>query len=304
VRLADGEALRAEHLVIATGARARAFPVDEKSGPVWTIRELADALALTRALPGSRRVAVIGGGFIGAEVASSARLLGLDVVVLEAASRPFAALLGPDVADRLARLHAEAGTELRCGVAVSRVEQVGDRQRIHLADGTQTEADVVVAGLGAVPNVEWLGGSGLVVDGAVPCDHNGRTPAQGIYAAGDVASWYDPRVGARHRHEHWTSAREHSRTVANQIVGLEDPLARGSVPYIWSDQYAKRIQVLGYPSGADRIEIADLDVERGSRLARYGRSGRLVAVVGCSAAGRTMQYRPQLARGRAAFDQE
>jgi 3-phenylpropionate/trans-cinnamate dioxygenase ferredoxin reductase component len=303
ITLANGSHLDADVVVIATGARARPFPVEPGCGPVWTVREIEDARGLNAALASARSVAMIGGGFIGAEVASSARQLGLDVVVLEAASQPFEALLGSEVATLLAQLHTAAGTRLRCGTAARGVTRHGSGQRIELADGTYEDADVVVAGLGAVPNVEWLARTGLVVGGTVQCDANGRTAAEGIYAAGDVAAWHSLELGAAYRHEHWTSAREQSRVVAHAIAGLEVPPAeRDTAPYIWSDQYGKRIQVLGYPVGADNVKIVDHDPERQAWLALYGRAGRLVAVVGCNRAAKTMRYRPKLAHGGVALD--
>lgn len=302
IELEDGSHLDADVIVLATGARARPFPVDENSGPVWTIRELADVVGLTEKLRTAERVAVIGGGFIGAEVASSAHQLGRDVVVIEAARQPFQALLGPEVASMLAALHTAAGTELRCGVRVEGVEQRTRGQRIHLADGSHLDADLVIAGLGALPNVEWLAVSGLIVDGAVACDATGRTTAEGIYAAGDVATWHNAGVGAAHRHEHWTSAREQSRIVAHQIAVVEGPSWQDNVPYVWSDQYGKRIQVLGHPAGADIIKLVEQDAKRGSFIALYGKAGRLVAVVGCNAAAKTMRYRPKLAAGGSEFD--
>ncbi|MBN9747770.1 hypothetical protein DMP23_42925 [Amycolatopsis sp. A1MSW2902] len=302
VELDDGQALTASNIVIASGAQARRFPADRTGGPIHTIRELTDAIELGDALSRAEQVVVIGGGFIGAEVASSARTLGRSVVVIEAAAKPFEALLGSDVASLLAELHVDAGTRLRCGTAVDRVAQVGPGQRVHLADGTYEDADVVVAGLGAAPAVGWLAGTGLVVDGAVRCDSAGRTAAEGIYAIGDVATWTNARDGAAHRHEHWTSAREQADLVAARISGTATDALPKSVPYVWSDQYGKRIQVLGRPAGADTVKVVDHDPQRGSWLALYGRSGILTAVAGCSAAARVMRYRPVLAAGDTSFD--
>jgi 3-phenylpropionate/trans-cinnamate dioxygenase ferredoxin reductase component len=297
VLLDTGEDITGDSVLIATGARARPFPVDEHSGTVWTIRELEDARDLAQVLTGGTRVAIIGGGFIGAEVASSARHLGCEVTVIEVSRLPFEPLLGAEVAVLLAELHRAAGTELRCGVLVTRVESLGPGQRLHMADGTVIDADVVVAGLGAIPNVEWLAGSKLVVDGVIPCDSHGRTAAQGIWAAGDVAAWHHPGLGLAYRHEHWTSARDQARIVAHDIAGVAGPRWEVNVPYVWSDQYGKRIQVLGYPAGADTVKVLEHDPARQSFLAVYGRAGRLVAVVGCNAAAKVMRYRPKLEDG-------
>ncbi|HEY3691657.1 MAG TPA: FAD-dependent oxidoreductase [Pseudonocardiaceae bacterium] len=294
VRLTDGSKVAADMIVIASGARARPFPTDELSGAVWTVRDLPDAIGLSSALAKAERVVIIGGGFIGAEVATSARALGCAVVLVEVGTLPFEPLLGIEVATRLARLHESGGTEVRCGVGVERVEQLAVGQRVHLADGSHVDADVVVAGLGAVLNVEWLAGSGLVGDRGVRCDDRGHTMRSGVYAVGDVATWTNGD-GVAVRHEHWTSAREQARIVAHEIAAIEGPRWSDSVPYVWSDQYGKRIQVLGSPAGADLVKVVDEDLGRGSFVALYARAGRLIGVVGCNAAGRTMRYRSRLA---------
>lgn len=295
VRLDSGEDVVGDAVIIASGARARAFPADEYSGPVWTIRDLEDARRLAPLLAPGKRLAVVGGGFIGAEVAASARQRGCEVTLVEMSPLPFEPLLGSEVASLLAQLHRRAGTTLRAGVAVQRVERRGPEQRIHLSDGTSFDADVVVAGLGAVPNVEWLAESKIVVDGAVACDEHGRTAVAGVWAAGDVSTWFNPTLGMSHRHEHWTSAREQARIVAHDIVGEPGPRWQEAVPYVWSDQYGARIQVLGHPAGAETIRIVERDDFKPSFLALYGRDGRLTAVVGCNAAGRVMRYRVKLA---------
>lgn len=296
VRLAGGSVVAADAMVIASGARARPFPTNDSSGQVWTVRELSDSIGLGAQLAKASRVAVIGGGFIGAEVAGSARSFGCSVVVIDAAGLPFEPLLGKEIASRLAELHTGGGTELRFGVGVSQVERIADGQRVHLADGGYVDADVVVAGLGAVPNVEWLAGSGLEVGGSVACDDRGHTAHPNVYAIGDVATWANVD-NVPTRHEHWTSAREQARIVAHQIAGVEAPSWHDTVPYVWSDQYGKRIQVFGHPTGADQVRVIDEDLKRGSFVALYSRVGRLVAVVGCNAAGKTMRYRAKLLAG-------
>lgn len=306
VLLGDGRSIRAESVVVASGARARPFPATAGGGEVRTIRELDDANALAPQLVRGARVAVIGGGFIGAEVASSARHLGCEVTIIEAGRLPFEALLGPNVATMLAQLHKAAGTSLRCGTVVTRVETLtgagapSPGQRLVLASGETIDADVVVAGLGAIPNAEWLANSGLLTAGTVHCDARGRA-APGIWAAGDIATWPDARDGVARRHEHWTSAREQARIVAHDIAGVDGPSWADSVPYVWSDQYGKRIQILGTPGGADEVKLIELDPVRLSFLAVYGHVGRLAAVVGCGAAAKVMRYRLKLADGGIPF---
>jgi NADPH-dependent 2,4-dienoyl-CoA reductase/sulfur reductase-like enzyme len=303
VFLDSGAPIRAQSLVIATGARARPFPAVAAGTEVRTIRGLDDAQRLAPELVPGARVAIIGGGFIGAEVASSARHLGCAVTVIEAASLPFEPLLGPEVAALLATLHRAAGTDLRCGAVVTMVESHGTGQRLILADGNAVDADVVVAGLGAIPNAEWLADSGLLSDGTVHCDVRGRAAVAGIWAAGDVATWPAPKDELGRRHEHWTSAREQARIVAHDIAGVKGPSWTDNVPYVWSDQYGKRIQILGTPDGADVVKIIEHNPAQQSFLAIYGRSERLAAVVGCGAATKVMRYRPKLADGGIPFSQ-
>ncbi|RZL85359.1 hypothetical protein EEB14_54450 [Rhodococcus sp. WS4] len=287
VVLETGEEIRAEAVVVATGARARRWPQTRTACHV--VREFQDALDLRDALDTARRVAVVGGGFIGAEVASSATTLGLEVVVVEAAPRPFENRVGAEVAELLLDLHNNAGVKVIAGVAVEEI----DGGVLRLADGhSRIDADVVVVGLGAVPVDEWLDDSGLTVAGGVVCDDRGRTGHPGVYAAGDVAAWPDPHTGKVRRHEHWTSAREQARIVASDIAGAEDgPKWSDAVDYVWSDQYGGRIQLLGSPHLSDDVRILDHDPSTGRFLALYGARGRLVGAVGCQAAVKVLRQR-------------
>ncbi|MBP0495889.1 NAD(P)/FAD-dependent oxidoreductase [Pararoseomonas indoligenes] len=295
ITLADGTRLRGDAVVIASGARARRFPAGLAEGPVWTIRDLADAHALRRQLRPGMRLAVVGGGFVGAEVASSARKLGLEVAVFEAAPLPFLRILGPTVAAELAALHEGAGVALRCGITVDRISRHGAAQRLHLSDGGSEEADLVVAGLGCLPNVEWLEGSGLPLVNGVVCDAFGRTGVDGIFAAGDAAAWFSPLAGRHERHEHWTAAREQARIVAAAIAGTEATAWEAFVPYFWSDLHGRRVQVLGDTAGAEEVSFAHRDEARGAFLVEYRHGGRIVGVAGCNAGARTMRYLAQLA---------
>jgi len=300
VTLADGTKLQGDAVVIASGARARTFPPGRAAGAVWTLRDLSDAQGLRPHLRPGARLAVVGGGFVGAEVASSARKLGLEVTVFEAARAPFLRILGPAVAAELAALHEAAGVALRCGVTVDRISQHGAVQRLHLSDGGTAEADLVVAGLGCLPNVEWLEGSGLPVLNGVVCDASGRTAQDGIFAAGDVAAWFNPSTGRHERHEHWTAAREQARIVAAGIAGTEAAPWGAFVPYFWSDLHGRRIQVLGETAAAEEVRFVHRDEARGAFLAEYRHHGRLTGVAGCNAGARTMRYLAQLGPAAAA----
>lgn len=297
IALASGEVLTADAVIIATGARARPFPITEGAGHIHVLRHLDHADGLRTALRAGSRLAVIGGGFIGAEVASSATGLSVEVVLIEAARLPFERLLGAQVAERLARLHAASGVELRCGAAVTKIEAMASgRRRLCLSDGTMLDADTVVAGLGSLPNVEWLDGCGIAVADGVICDERGRTSVPGIYAVGDVAAWMSGRAEKHERHEHWTAAREQGRIVAQELCGLCDTAWSDFIPYFWSDFHGKRIQMLGSTKGATSVEFVFDDIEKGAFLAEYSIHGALVGVVGCNAGARAMRYAPRLSR--------
>lgn len=300
VVLDSGERMAADHIIITTGARARPFPADRCTGHVHLLRDIEDANGLRSRLRRGKRLVVVGGGFIGAEVASSASQLGLDVVVIEAAALPLERILGGEIAARVARLHTQAGVALISGVAVEHIEYANDeRTAVILSDGRRLEADVVVAGLGSSPNVEWIANSGLKLSNGVICDETGQTDLPGIFAAGDVAAWLDPLTGFHHRHEHWTAAREQARIVAQTIAGDVTSVWRDFVPYFWSDLYGVRLQMLGSADSASDVRIVHEDHGKRAFVAEYHRAGELVGVVGCNAGARTMRYASRLVRNNA-----
>jgi NADPH-dependent 2,4-dienoyl-CoA reductase/sulfur reductase-like enzyme len=291
IRLKDGQRLTADAIVVATGARARPFPGSVPQDDVWTIRDLNDAACLKKRFESCSSVAVVGGGFIGAEVASSARKRGLAVMIVEIANQPFERLLGPEVAARLVGFHRQAGIEVLCQVAATGISRRATGGcDLTLSDGRQISADVVVVGMGSLPNHEWLAESGVATGNGVLCDAFGLTSVPGIYAAGDVAAWSDSKTGRHVRHEHWTSAREQGRIVAQHIAGQLPSAWSEFVPYFWSDMHGKRLQVLGDTEGADAVRFVFTNDEKQSFVAEYGRRGVLVGVAGCNAAGKTMQY--------------
>jgi 3-phenylpropionate/trans-cinnamate dioxygenase ferredoxin reductase subunit len=296
VLLDSGQRLTADRIIVATGARARPFPPNRGTGTIHLLRDQDDAMQLRALLRPGKRLVVIGGGFIGAEVASAAVGLGLDVVIIEAARLPFERVLGSQIAARLANLHVQAGVELLCGVSVERVESSGYGQRVFLAGGLRIDADVVVAGLGSLPNVEWLTSSGLELSSGILCDEQGSTGSSGIFATGDVAAWRDPFNGQHVRHEHWTAAREQARIVAQSISGEVITPWRDFVPYFWSDLYGIRLQMLGSAVDADDVRIIHQDDEKRAFVAEYRRAGELTGVLGSNAGARTMRYGSRLAR--------
>ncbi|MFF3513286.1 NAD(P)/FAD-dependent oxidoreductase [Streptomyces sp. NPDC002573] len=281
VRLADGREIRADGVVVATGAAARTLPGTEGLAGVYVLRTLDDARALRGDLARGGRLVVIGGGFVGAEVASTAYALGLDVTVVEAAPTPLAGPLGEAMGRVVAALHADHGVPLLCGVGVKGLSGERRVDSVLLEDGRGVPADTVVVGVGARPCVEWLQGSGIALDNGVKCGADGRTSVAGVVAVGDCANWYDPRTGTHRRVEHWTGALE--RPDAAVAALLADGATEPGVPrppYFWSDQYGVKIQFVGHAAGADSVTVEEGATDDRSFLAVYRRGGRPVAVLG------------------------
>lgn len=295
LRLADGRQVRADGFVIATGAAARTLPGSAGLAGVHTLRTLDDARALRDELALGGRLVVIGGGFIGAEVASTARALGLEVTVVEAAPAPLAGPLGEAMGAVVSALHADHGVALLCGVGVKGLSGERRVDAVLLEDGRTVPADIVVVGVGARPNVKWLEGSGVVLDNGVKCGADGRTSLAGVVAVGDCANWYDPRAGLHRRVEHWTGARERpDAAIAALLAGgaVEPGVPRP--PYFWSDQYGVKIQFAGHAAGADSVTIEDGTPDGRNVLAVYRRSGIPVAVLGMNQPRLFTRWRKQI----------
>ncbi|MBT2439546.1 FAD-dependent oxidoreductase [Streptomyces sp. ISL-36] len=289
--LENGRTLVTDAVVIATGASARRLPGDTGLAGVHTLRTLDDARALRDALgAGTRRVVVVGGGFIGAETASSCASLGHDVTVVEAAPLPLAPQLGPEMAAVCAGLHRRGGTELITGTGVARLHGRATVTGVELTDGRVLPADVVVVGIGAVPNTSWLAGSTLLLSDGVLCDDGCVTALPQVVAVGDVA-----RVGGR-RTEHWTSATEQPAVaVRNLLAGRTVDTSR-SLPYFWSDQYGARIQFAGRRREGDTVRVVEGATEEGSFLCLYERDGRTTGVLAVDRPRSFMRARRKLAR--------
>ena len=302
VELADGATLHADAIVVATGLAARTLP-GQPTG-VHTLRTLDDALALRAALERASSLLVIGGGFIGAEVASSARTRGLAVTVLEALPVPSARALGRGAGRADRRLMTEAGVDLRTADDGHRRPPT-PRARCGRRAGGRVAGDGRRRGGRHRRRAHGWGGWTARRTRARPRrpalrgDGAGRRVA-GVWAVGDVAAWTDPSRGDRHRHEHWTSAGDQAATVARDILGEPPPPAR--VPYFWSDQFGLKIQLFGRPEHADTAAAAARRRPRGRRGARHGgrallADGRLVAVAGFGAARFVARYRALLLDG-------
>nr|WP_231607649.1 FAD-dependent oxidoreductase [Streptacidiphilus albus] len=307
VRLATGERLRYRALVIATGSTPRLLPgTSPGAAPApgtHTLRTLGDALALRRTLRRTRRLVIVGSGFIGNEVAAVAAGLGVDVALVSATRIPLSDAVGEEIGAFLARTHREHGVRLHTGVRARRVlVEEGRTCGVELQDGTSLPADTVLLAVGAGPAVDWLVGSGLTVDDGVRCDAT-LCAGPGVWAAGDVARWTHPRTGLPTRIEHRTNAAEQGLAVARNILappgGAEvfDP-----VPYVWSDLYGLRVQIYGRTRGADEVRVVEGSTEAGRLVALCRADGRVGGVIGVNLPRQTRNHRALVAR-RAPWDE-
>lgn len=296
LHLADGGALPYDRLLIATGTRARAWPNPHEGrlAGVFTLRGRDDAAALRTALAaGPRRVVVIGGGFIGCEVASVCRQLGLPVTLVEPGPTPLTRVLGGTVGAFIGAIHEGRGVDLRCGSEVEWLEEANGRfVRAHLTDGTRIDADVAVIALGAVRNTEWLAGSGLSADpGGVDCDAAGyvldseAAADPRIAAAGDVARFPHPLYGGRRvALEHWSQAVAQGIHAGRLLAGAKPEGPYGALPTFWSAQGNVVVKSVGLTEGADALAITHGEPGTGRFLAVYGRAGRCIAAVSVDSA--------------------
>ncbi len=295
VTLGSGRELDVDGVIIATGARARTIPT-ELDG-VYALRTMADSAAIAAAFDAApSRVVIVGAGFIGAEVAAAARGRGLDVTLVEMANAPFERVLGAEVGQVVADIHSEHGVDLRTGVGQRAFHGDGSIEAVELTDGSSIDADLVVVGVGAIPNAEWLEGSGLTIDDGVQCDET-LSAAPGVVAIGDVANWYNPRFDARMRVEHWENAIISGQHGAKRLLHGEAAGAYDPVPWFWSDQYDHKLQLAGRTAGYNSFEIVEGDVESRRFVALYGRDGVFTGVFGMSRPRHVIKYRQLIAAG-------
>ncbi|GGJ40801.1 NAD(P)/FAD-dependent oxidoreductase [Streptomyces brasiliensis] len=279
VTLADGDRIDYDQLVVATGAAARTWPGAAPDGRVHRLRTLTDSVRLRTALADDGPMTVVGGGFIGLEVAAAARGSGLDVTVVELASTPLEPVLGPELGACFTRLHRAAGVRVLTGVPITSLQETPDTVAVRLADGTELVAAHVVVGIGAKPNNDWLAGLGLDDAAGVPCDARGRA-ADRVWALGDVAVWEEPMYGDCARHEHWTTAVDQAAVVAAAVLGRESGRPP-ALPYFWSTQYDVNFQLVGRPDLASSVHVLEAGEDgsdRGTVFAFTDATDRRVAV--------------------------
>ena len=301
--LDDGTTVVYDGLILATGASPRRLPDQPLLAGVVELRTLADSVNLRdRIAGGTARVTVIGAGFIGLEVAATARALGCAVTVLEGAPSPLIRGLGVEMGAAVAGVHARNGVHLRCGVQVASLEgEAGQVTGVRLGDGSLVASDVVVVGIGVAPNTQWLVGSGLTIGDGIVCDATLSAGVPGVYAAGDCARWPNAAFAGfddqEMRVEHWTNAAEQGAAAARNLLlvaggGEAEPFS--SVPFFWSDQFDSRIQFVGRAHGDDEVHVFAGSTD-GAFAALYGYQGRLRGVLGVSMPRMVMPFRALLA---------
>jgi NADPH-dependent 2,4-dienoyl-CoA reductase/sulfur reductase-like enzyme len=312
VLLADGREAPFDRLLITTGTRARPWPNEEEGAleGVFTVRTRDDAAHLREALAaGPRRVLIIGGGFIGSEVASVCRELDLDVTLAERGPAPLSGALGATAGGAAARLQRHHGVDLRNGVTVMALEGNGRLRAARLSDGDVLDVDVAVVALGAIRNTEWLRGAGLAADGrGVVCDASCRVfSAEGVvlddvFVAGDVARWPHPLFdGQLIAVEHWDNAVKQAAVAAHNMVRpAAERRAHKALPAFWSNQFGRNIKSVGLPSIADELIVTQGSVPDGRFVAVYGAGGRVVAAVAVNSP-RWLEYYHSLIEARAPF---
>jgi NADPH-dependent 2,4-dienoyl-CoA reductase/sulfur reductase-like enzyme len=301
VTLADGTSVSAAAMIIATGGVVRELPAQmtaslSTAGPeVTALRTLDDALSIREILSRpDQRVVVIGAGFIGLEVAATARTKGHQVTVLEGAPAPLIRGLGAQMGAAIADLHRGQGTEVHCGVTVDEITDEG----VHCSLGV-IPADLVVVGIGVRPATDWVEGSGLIIDDGIVCDAHLRvTGPVGadhlVFAAGDVARWHHQGLNQVIRVEHWTNAAEQGALAATNLLAAAtgaEQVPYTAVPFFWSDQPPYRIQYLGRSGPEDQVAITEGSVEEGKWLAVYQRDGVITAALGINNPKAVMPYR-------------
>ncbi|MFF1308428.1 NAD(P)/FAD-dependent oxidoreductase [Streptomyces sp. NPDC058307] len=292
VRLADGSEVPYDGLVIATGMRPRRLP----GAGAHVLRTLDDALTLRQRLFPGQRLVVVGAGFLGAEAAAVAWRLGVRVTLLEPAAVPLAHAVGTEVGRLLARAHVDRGVELRCGVTVTEVTEEG----VRLAGGEVVEGDEVLVAVGSLPNTEWLEGSGIALGDGVVCDEYCEA-AENVYAAGDVARWYNPLFATSMRVEHRTNAAEQGMVAARNLLaapGARKPFA--PVPYFWSDQYDMKVQAYGYLRGHEEVAVVEGDLAQHRFVAAYRTGDRVSGALAIGMPPKVVrQWRQTIAVGAA-----
>ncbi len=301
VGLSDGSRLNYEKLLLATGATARSFPgLAGNTARIRSLRTHTDVIALRETLRPGRRIAVIGGGFIGLELAATARNLGVEVTLIEGLPRILMRGVPEDIAKVIAERHRAEGVDIRCGRAIVSIEEDQEAVHILLADGETITADFAVVGIGALPNIALAEAAGLAVENGIAVNERLETSASDVYAAGDCCSFPLALYGGRRvRLESWRNAQEQGTLAAANMLGANEEIS--AVPWFWSDQYDLTLQIAGLADGA--VATLKRDIGGGAFLLFHlDESGRLIAASGIgpgNAVARDIRLTEMLIAGRA-----
>ncbi len=278
VKLAGGRAIQYDRLLLATGARPRVFEACENAERIRMLRTHADALAIRALLAPGRKVAIVGGGFIGLELAATARRLGAAVVLVEGLPRVLSRGVPEEIAAVVAERHWREGVEIVCGARIAAIEADDNAARVLFADGGSVDADLVVVGIGAIPNTDVAAAAGLLIENGIAVDETLRTSDPDIFAAGDCCSFPLTHYGGRRvRLEAWRNAQDQGTLVAANLMGANEPFA--SVPWFWSDQYDLTLQIAGLADNAETTVRRDLG-DGAFILFHLDGEGRLIAASG------------------------
>ncbi|MGH7124473.1 MAG: NAD(P)/FAD-dependent oxidoreductase [Stellaceae bacterium] len=299
VELADGSRLAYDKLLIATGCRARRLTAFDHL-PIHYLRDLDDAYRIRAALAPGRSLVLIGGGFIGLEIAASSAKLGATVTVLEVLPRLMSRAMPPIVSDFARALHERHGVRLELGIKIEVIEATGGGLVVRTEQG-QHVCDLLVAGVGAVPNTELADAAGLLVENGIRVDSRGRTSDPDIYAAGDVTQHDNPLLGRAIRIESWQVALNQAAAVARCMLGAPEPYAE--LPWMWTDQYDSNIQVLGVPSPESELIVRGDALSGKFTALELSESGRIVAAITVNT-GRDMSALRRLASAKTSFPRE
>lgn len=293
IRVAGGDDTTFDGLVIATGASARETPPRLTHDRVVALRDLDDAVRVRDGLISSERVLVLGGGFLGTEIAAAANLLGKEVTLVERMSQPLLTAVGATIGKEVAHLHRTHGVEVLLDAEIAHVFGRRDTAYAHFRDGSMVTADLVVAALGSTPAVSWLQSSGLRVEDGVVLDGNGLA-APGVTAAGDVARWPHPLLDDELvRVEHYSNAVDQGRRAARALLGDRLQADPPPIPSFWSHQYDWRLHSVGFTGSRFDFRMVDHDAT-GRLLCEYRHQGRLVGAITNLRPRTLLPYRQQL----------
>ncbi|TQO20045.1 NADPH-dependent 2,4-dienoyl-CoA reductase/sulfur reductase-like enzyme [Rhodoglobus vestalii] len=287
VALSDGTEREYDGLVLATGSAVRELSVVHGEPRLHVLHSMDDAIRLRAEFAPGKHLVLVGGGFIGLEVAAAARWQGLDVTVIARGPAPLSRVFVGDIGRWYQGLHERNGVNVRCGSALEAIEWGINGAVVTLTNGSVINADIVVAGVGSTPAVEWLANSGVEITNGLACTPDLMTSVPNVVAAGDIVSWRNPIFDEEMRVEHWTNAIDQGRHAAATLLGNRDPFA--SVPYFWTDQFDTKMRFVGRTTGADHTNIETLSDDK--LVATFGRDGVVIGAVCIGAPRQLAKYK-------------